>query len=203
MALCCLTRRAGISPAISSCRKTSASSSCRRTRPELNPIERLWLHLRDKVSTPVVTLGIGCSAKPDEFDPCALSLAQTGRRLIRSVNHSRSGGSQNSKSGDNSAREPWAWLQDGREVRALPQFWDAQTQRTEPGIESAVAITVAVGEPIAAAFMPAGADQPSTSASISICSTAVATARRKSLSPFFCSGSTSAIRLSGSSVAVG
>jgi hypothetical protein len=51
--------------------------------PELNPIERLWLHLRGnrlshcvfqttgELSTPVVTLGIGCSAKPDEFDPCA------------------------------------------------------------------------------------------------------------------------------------
>ena len=50
--------------------------------PELNPIERLWLHLRDnrlshcfsrplaRSSTPVVTLGIGCSAKPDAFDPC-------------------------------------------------------------------------------------------------------------------------------------
>jgi hypothetical protein len=50
--------------------------------PELNPIERLWLHLRDnrlctaffrplaRSSRPAVTLGIGCSAKPDAFDPC-------------------------------------------------------------------------------------------------------------------------------------
>src|SRR5260370_22341242 len=51
--------------------------------PELNPIERLWLHLRDnrlshcvsrpraRSSTPVVRLGIGCSAKPGALDPCA------------------------------------------------------------------------------------------------------------------------------------
>jgi transposase len=50
--------------------------------PELNPIERLWLHLRDnrlstafsrplaRSSTLVVTLWIGCSAKPDAFNPC-------------------------------------------------------------------------------------------------------------------------------------
>jgi hypothetical protein len=48
--------------------------------PELNPIKRLWLHLRDnrlshcvfqtmRSSTPVVTLGIGCSDKPDASDP--------------------------------------------------------------------------------------------------------------------------------------
>src|SRR5689334_21300880 len=50
--------------------------------PELNPIERLWLHLRDnrlslsfsrplaRSLTPVVTLGISSSIKPDAFDPC-------------------------------------------------------------------------------------------------------------------------------------
>jgi DDE superfamily endonuclease len=50
--------------------------------PELNPIERLWLHLRETIasrtafsrplvrsSTPVVTLGIDCSDKPDASDP--------------------------------------------------------------------------------------------------------------------------------------
>src|SRR5262249_11360738 len=39
-------------------------------------------------SPPVVTPGIGCSAKPDAFDPCVpmfLSLDRTGQQLIRSV----------------------------------------------------------------------------------------------------------------------
>src|SRR6516165_8213405 len=47
--------------------------------------------------------------------------------------------------------------------------------------------------------------RPSTSASIRICSTASATARRKSLSPLFCNNSTSAILSSviGSSVGLG
>ena len=51
--------------------------------PELNPIERLWLHLRDnrlshcvfqttdEIVDSCVTPGIGCSAKPGEFDPYA------------------------------------------------------------------------------------------------------------------------------------
>jgi len=71
--------------------------------PELNPIERLWLHLRDnrlshcfsrplaRSSTPVVTLGIGCSAKPDAFDPCVPILGsntsainQAGYNLVSS-----------------------------------------------------------------------------------------------------------------------
>src|SRR5262249_23781220 len=83
MVLCCLTTRAGIPPAISSCRKTSAWSSCRRTRPsstqssgygrisEIIASRTASSRLPTRLSTPVVTLGIGCSAKPDEFDPCA------------------------------------------------------------------------------------------------------------------------------------
>ena len=51
--------------------------------PELNPIERLWLHLRDNRLSHCVfqttgeivdtcwRRGIGCSDKPDAFDPCA------------------------------------------------------------------------------------------------------------------------------------
>ena len=51
--------------------------------PELNPIERLWLHLRDnrcptasfrppkRSLTAVARLGTGCSPKPAAFAPCA------------------------------------------------------------------------------------------------------------------------------------
>jgi len=62
------------------------------------PIERLLLHLRDnrlshcvfskplvRSWTAVVRLKICCSAKPARFDPVFLSLARTGRQLIRSV----------------------------------------------------------------------------------------------------------------------
>jgi hypothetical protein len=58
--------------------------------PELNPIERLWLHLRDnrlsrcvfqttgEIVSLVVMLGIGCSVKPDGFDPCAPTPGSNG-----------------------------------------------------------------------------------------------------------------------------
>jgi hypothetical protein len=50
-------------------------------------------------------------------------------------------------------------LEERREVRALPQLGNAQAQRPEPGVEAAVAIAVTVIEPVAGAFVPAGADQ--------------------------------------------
>ena len=53
-----------------------------------------------------------------------------------------------------------ARLQERREVRPLPQLRDAQLERAEPRVERAVAIAVAVIQPIAAALVPAGADQP-------------------------------------------
>src|SRR6266446_3705171 len=49
-----------------------------------------------------------------------------------------------------------ARLQERREVRALAQLGDAQAQRAEPGVEAAVAVTVAVIEPIGAPLVPAG-----------------------------------------------
>jgi hypothetical protein len=42
----------------------------------------------------------------------------------------------------------------------LAQLGDAQAQRAEPGVEAALAIAVAVVEPVARAFVPPGADQP-------------------------------------------
>ena len=53
-----------------------------------------------------------------------------------------------------------ARLQERREVRPLAQLGDAQLERAEARVEAALAIAVAVIEPIAAALVPAGADQP-------------------------------------------
>jgi hypothetical protein len=47
-----------------------------------------------------------------------------------------------------------------REIAPLPQFWDPQLQRAEPGIEGALAIAIAPGAPLAAALVSPGADQP-------------------------------------------
>src|SRR5207302_2761335 len=40
-----------------------------------------------------------------------------------------------------------------REIAPLPQLWDAQLQRAEPGVEGALAIAVAPGGPLAAALV--------------------------------------------------
>ena len=53
-----------------------------------------------------------------------------------------------------------ARLQEWREIGALPQFGNAQAQRPEPRVEGAVAITVAVIEPLDRALVPPGPDQP-------------------------------------------
>ena len=53
-----------------------------------------------------------------------------------------------------------ARLEEGREVGALAQLGDAQAQWPEPGIERAVAVAIAVIEPIAGALVPTGADKP-------------------------------------------
>jgi hypothetical protein len=88
-------------------------------------------------------------------------------------------------------------------------------ERTEPGVEAAVAAAIAIVEPVGAALVPAGADQPfdigfhqdlphrrhgSPPPRI-----AAATDRRKSPAPLFGSSSTSAISASvlGSSLARG
>ena len=52
-----------------------------------------------------------------------------------------------------------ARLQEGREVGTLAQFRDAQAERAQARVEAAVAIAVAIIEPVAGAFVPAGADQ--------------------------------------------
>jgi hypothetical protein len=52
-----------------------------------------------------------------------------------------------------------ARLQERREVRALPQLGNAQAEWAESGVEAAIAVTVAVIEPVAAALVAAGADQ--------------------------------------------
>ena len=91
-----------------------------------------------------------------------------------------------------------ARLEERREVRPLAQLGDAQLERAQACVEAALAIAVAVVQPL-------GADQPFDIGSIRICSTASATERRKSPSPLFCSRSTSAILSSviGSSVSSG
>jgi site-specific DNA recombinase len=53
-----------------------------------------------------------------------------------------------------------ARLQKGREVRTLAQLGDAQAERSQSGIEAALAVAVPVVEPLGAAFVPPRADQP-------------------------------------------
>jgi hypothetical protein len=53
-----------------------------------------------------------------------------------------------------------ARLQERREVRSLAQLRDAQLERAEPRVEAALAIPVAVIQPVARALVPTGADQP-------------------------------------------
>jgi hypothetical protein len=50
-------------------------------------------------------------------------------------------------------------LQEGREVAALAQPGDPQLQAAQAGVQRPVAVAIAVGRPIAAAFVPPGADQ--------------------------------------------
>src|SRR6201987_2070184 len=52
-----------------------------------------------------------------------------------------------------------AWRNGGKEA-PLRQFRDAQLQGAEPGVECAVAVTVAPGGPLAVALVTPGADQP-------------------------------------------
>jgi site-specific DNA recombinase len=54
----------------------------------------------------------------------------------------------------------FARFQKGREIRALPQLRDAQAQRPKPRLEGAVAVAVAVIQPIDAALVASGTDQP-------------------------------------------
>src|SRR5215470_12023703 len=84
-----------------------------------------------------------------------------------------------------------ASLQKWREIAALPQFWDAQLQRAKPRVESAVAVAIAPGRALAATLVAPGADQPLNVGFHQHCSTASATARRKSPSPAFSSSSAS------------
>jgi hypothetical protein len=72
----------GIPPVISSCPKTSAWCPCRPIRPNSTrssgyscisktiATRSAFSRPRAMSSTPVVTRGIGWSAKPDAFDPC-------------------------------------------------------------------------------------------------------------------------------------
>src|SRR5438270_11724613 len=53
-----------------------------------------------------------------------------------------------------------AGLEEGWEIRALPQLWDPQLERAEARVETALTIAVAIVEPFGRAFVPAGADQP-------------------------------------------
>src|SRR5262245_34734307 len=52
------------------------------------------------------------------------------------------------------------WLQEGREIGALPQLRDAELQAPEPGVERTVTVTVAVGRAIGRPFLTPGANQP-------------------------------------------
>ncbi len=48
--------------------------------------------------------------------------------------------------------------QEGRGGAALAQFGDTQVQLAKAGIEAAVAVAVAIGDTLAGAFVPAGAN---------------------------------------------
>ncbi len=52
-----------------------------------------------------------------------------------------------------------ARLQERREVRTLAQLGNAPLKRAEPGVETTLAVAVAVIKPVAGAFVPAGANQ--------------------------------------------
>ncbi len=52
-----------------------------------------------------------------------------------------------------------ARLEERRKVRPLAQLGDAQLERAEARVEAAIAIAIAVIEPLGAALVPAGADQ--------------------------------------------
>lgn len=78
----------------------------------------------------------------------------------------------------------------GRDVRTPPQLRDAQLERTEPRVAATGAMAVAVVEPGLRALVTEAPMTLSTSASISSCSTASATARRRSPSSAFSSSST-------------
>src|SRR6516162_9633294 len=52
-----------------------------------------------------------------------------------------------------------ARLEERREVRSLTQLGDAQLQRAEARVQTPLAISVAVIEPVSAALVTAGADQ--------------------------------------------
>jgi hypothetical protein len=53
-----------------------------------------------------------------------------------------------------------ARLRKRREAGALAPLGNAQAERTEPGVEAAVAVAIARVEPVSAALVPAGPDQP-------------------------------------------
>ena len=82
-------------------------------------------------------------------------------------------------------------LEERREVAALPQLRDAQLQRAEPGVERAVAVTVAPGRALAAALVTPGADQPLDVGLHQQLQHRLRHARRKSPSPAFSSSSAS------------
>ena len=52
-----------------------------------------------------------------------------------------------------------AWLQERREVAALPQLGDAQLQAAQARVQRPVAVAVAVSRALAGALVPPGADQ--------------------------------------------
>src|SRR3954452_14842185 len=84
-----------------------------------------------------------------------------------------------------------ARLQEAREVAALTQLGDSQSQAAEPGVEPALAVAVAVRDTALAALVPGRAREASNS--IRRCSTVWASSFRKSLPPLFCMSSRSAI----------
>src|SRR6266404_3003038 len=75
----------------------------------------------------------------------------------------------------------------------MPQLRDPQLERTQPGVETALAIPVAIVEPIGATLVPAGADQAFDIGLHKDLQHGFRYSSEKSRSQLFCSSSTSAI----------
>ena len=84
-------------------------------------------------------------------------------------------------------------LQKAGEPTAAPQFRNLRLERTEPGLQIPLTVAVAMRGAAVAPLVATGATSPSTSNSISRCSTASASSFRKSPPPRFCSRSSNGI----------
>jgi len=116
-----------------------------------------------------VTLGIGCSAKPDAFDPCVPIPGSNGSAASQAGISTYVWLFEAIAREQHRCRESPTGFEKRREIAALLQLGDAQLQCGERSVEGAVAAAVAPSGALAAALIPP------RSLSISNCSTASAT----------------------------